>query len=294
MLSVYTRHSQDCKHFRDKLWRRCHCPKWIWGSHQGEFVRISAKTRLWDEAERLRHRMELTDTAPPEPETLPPTAPLPAAVALVPTPTAPPLGLAQKPRGRIEAAVEAIWRMRSAGKLAPDTISKLETIFRKQFLVWCGIAGLEYIDQIDLDALLTFRSTWKDGRLAKQKKQSRLIGFFWACVRRDYIIRNPSMGLGKIKVVQVPTDYFPRGEFQAIIDATYRYGDPRGGGIPIEDTRTRLRSLTLLMRWSGLRIRDAFTLERHPSARRQSLALPSQNRNACLRPATAFCGRGSA
>jgi integrase/recombinase XerD len=95
--------------------------------------------------------------------------------------------------------------------------------------------------------------------LAKQKKQSRLIGFFWACVRRDYIIKNPSMGLGRIKVVQVPTDYFPRDEFERIMDTTYVYGDPRGGYIPIEDTRTRLRALTLLMRWSGLRIRDAIT-----------------------------------
>ena len=246
MLSVYTRHSQDCKHVNDKLWHRCHCPKWIWGSHQGEFVRTSARTRLWDEAERLRHRMESPDTAPPEPESLPPTAPLPAAVALLPTPTTPPFGLAQKPRVRIEAAVEAYLADAISRELAAATISKLETIFRKQFLVWCGIAGLEYIDQIDLDALLNFRNTWKDGRLAKQKKQSRLIGFFWACVRRDYIVKNPSMGLGKIKVVQIPTDYFPRDEFKAIIDATYRYGDPRGGGIPVEHTRTRLRTLTLL------------------------------------------------
>ena len=39
--------------------------------------------------------------------------------------------------------------------------------------------------------------------------------------------------------------------------------DPRGGFIPIEDLRTRLRTMTLLMRWSGLRIRDAITFERH-------------------------------
>lgn len=30
MLSVYTRHAEDCKHYPDKLWRRCNCPKWIW------------------------------------------------------------------------------------------------------------------------------------------------------------------------------------------------------------------------------------------------------------------------
>ena len=90
-----------------------------------------------------------------------------------------------------------------------------------------------------------------------------MIGFFWACVRRGYITQNPALGLGKIKVVPIPTDYFSRDEFARIIDATYIYGDPRGGFIDVESTRARLRALTLLMRWSGLRIRNAITLERH-------------------------------
>ena len=47
-----------------------------------------------------------------------------------------------------------------------------------------------------------------------------------------------------------------------ILDATNIYADPRGGGIDVEHIRIRLRVLTLLMRWSGLRIRDAVTLEK--------------------------------
>jgi len=59
MQSVYTCHSADCKHYGDKLWRRCNCPKWIVGSsHDGEFYPLSAKTLLWDEAEQYRHRLE--------------------------------------------------------------------------------------------------------------------------------------------------------------------------------------------------------------------------------------------
>jgi integrase/recombinase XerD len=147
--------------------------------------------------------------------------------------------------------------------VAEATLDKLETIFRTQFLAWTQVQGFEYIDEIDLDALLNFRNTWSDKALAKQKKQSRVIGFFWACVRRRYLIENPALGLGKIKVAQIPTDYFPPDEFERILDATDVYGDPRGDFIPLEDLRTRLRAMTLLMRWSGLRIRDAITLERH-------------------------------
>lgn len=268
MLSVYTRHAEDCKHVNDKLWRRCNCPKWIWGSHNNEFVRLSARTRLWDDAERLRHQMEFPETVKPQPEILPPTAPLPSA-ALIQTPVtsitviqASQTAMVPAKRVTIHDAVKAYLADAVSRELAEDTLSKLERIFRKQFLTWCQIAGLEYLDQVNLDALINFRNTWKDGRLAKQKKQSRVIGFFWECVRRDYIIKNPALALSRIKVIHVPTDYFPRDEFDRIIDATYVYGDPRGGYIPVEDTRTRLRTLTLLMRWSGLRIRDAVTLER--------------------------------
>jgi integrase/recombinase XerD len=128
MLSVYTRHAEDCKHYRDKLWRRCNCPKWIWGSHNGEFVRMSARTRLWDDAERLRHQMEFPETTPPEPEILPPSAPLPPTVDLSPAPAAPQLGLAQKPRVTIKAAVNAYLADAVSRELAPSTISKLETM----------------------------------------------------------------------------------------------------------------------------------------------------------------------
>jgi integrase/recombinase XerD len=163
----------------------------------------------------------------------------------------------------VKKAVEAYLADAVGRNVSEATLEKLTTIFEKQFLPWTVAKGFEYIDEVELDALLNFRSTWKDGALAKQKKQSRVIGFFWACVRRRYLIENPALGLGRVKVVQVPTDYFPPDEFQRIVDATYIYGDPRGGYIPIEDTRTRLRTLTLLMRWSGLRIRDAILLERH-------------------------------
>jgi len=270
MLSVYTRHHPSCKNSGDKTWRRCNCPKWIWGSQNGQFIRQSAKTHSWEAAEELRRQLTEALTQPSRPTPEMPSNPVLAAPTSAQPRVAPRLAAEEitpaqhrKPRVTVENAVEAYLADARSRELESSTLSKLETIFRKQFLVWSRIEGIDYLDQIDLDTLLNFRNTWKDGKLAKQKKQSRLIGFFWACVRRGYIAQNPCMGLGKIKVVQIPTDYFPRDEFQRILDATYVYGDPRGGFIPIEDLRTRLRTMTLLMRWSGLRIRDAITFERH-------------------------------
>jgi len=269
MLTVYTRHHPGCKNASDKTWRRCNCPKWIWGSLNGKFLRQSARTHSWEVAEELRQQLIEGATQPSQPAadtqpTLIVTSPVPLQARVHPPDAAEEIDpvKSRKARVTIEKAVESYLADARSRELKPATLSKLETIFRKQFLAWTRVQGVDYLDQIDLDALLSFRSTWKDGGLAKQKKQDRLIGFFWACVRRGYISQNPTMGLGKIKVVQVPTDYFPREEFQKILDATHIYGDPRGGFIPVEDLRTRLRTMTLLMRWSGLRIRDAVTLER--------------------------------
>jgi len=57
MLSVYTRHHPNCKNAGDKTWRRCSCPKWIWGALNGKFMRQSAKTPRWEEAEELRRQL---------------------------------------------------------------------------------------------------------------------------------------------------------------------------------------------------------------------------------------------
>ncbi len=259
MLSVYTRHSSDCPRAGDGNWKRCRCPKWIWGSlPNGDFVRRSAKTRTWEQAEELRRELEAE--ALPSPGVL---AALPQSPAVEPQPlAASTLALPQKPRATIEFAVQRYLADAKSRDLEASTISKLTTIFRKQFLAWSQGEGFTYIDELDLDAMKNFRSTWEDGALAKSKKQDRVVGFFWSCVRRGYIVQNPCLELGKIKVNQVPTDYFPQDEFARIIDVTYVYGDPRGGFIPLEDLRLRLRVMTWLMRWSGLRIRDAVTLEK--------------------------------
>jgi integrase len=271
LLSVFTRHSTSCRFSRDRACRRCNCPKWVGGQVNGYYFRQSAKTRQWAEAEEVRLKLEealikgmspfgaavATDSAPP-PTPTPADPPPPASRAEVPEPRLP----KPRPRVTVTQAVDAYLADAVSRSVETSTLKKLETIFRKQFLAWTRVEGIEYLDELELDTLLNFRNTWEDGPLAKQKKQSRVIGFFWACVRRRYLTENPAIGLGKIKVVQIPTDYFPPDEFERIIAATYiRRGD-RGGG-DVKANQTRLRTMTLLMRWSGLRIRDAVTLERH-------------------------------
>jgi integrase len=68
-----------------------------------------------------------------------------------------------------------------------------------------------------------------------------------------------------------PTDYFTREEFSKILEATYKY--EYGGGNDCHFRKDRLKALVLLMRWSGLSIKDAVTLERMRVDEKGSLLL---------------------
>jgi integrase/recombinase XerD len=88
-----------------------------------------------------------------------------------------------------------------------------------------------------------------------------MTSFFAFCVRNELLRKNPMEALKKPKTPDtVPTDYFRPEEFAAILKATENYAF--GGGNDCHHRASRLRALTLLMRWSGLAILDATQLER--------------------------------
>jgi integrase/recombinase XerD len=60
MLSVKTRHYPPCPQTHINH-RKCRCPKWMNGTlPNGKFIRQSAKTRSWENAERKARMMETT------------------------------------------------------------------------------------------------------------------------------------------------------------------------------------------------------------------------------------------
>jgi integrase/recombinase XerD len=241
MLSVYSRHYPPCPS-DDINYKRCRCPKWINGrlGADGSFIRRSAKTRSWEKAEDFKRRLEEDYEAKQKGE-----------------------DEATRPEPAVQTIKDAVTRFLKSKRnenLAESTLDKLTTIFEKQFLGWANSARFINLTEITTADLEDFRDTWTDGPLAKKKKQERLIGFFYYCLRLGWIKSNPAVLLGRIRADGPPTDYFPASEFDKIIDSTYIY-QPRGW-LECRNQATRLRILTLLMRWSGLAIRDAVTLER--------------------------------
>ncbi|MDQ6759373.1 MAG: hypothetical protein M3Z32_05830 [Acidobacteriota bacterium] len=100
MLSVHTRHSTHCPKNDNINWKRCRCPNWINGTLNGQFIRKTAKTRSWEQAEELV-REEASSPKNIEPIT-------------------------------IEEAVQAYLIDAKARELRPATLYKLEIIFHTQ------------------------------------------------------------------------------------------------------------------------------------------------------------------
>jgi len=233
MLYVWTRHAEDgdgndCKYADDIYSRRCRCPKWLSGTLNGERYRKSAKTRSWEKAEELRKKLEES----PE----------------------------EVGRITVEQAVKEYLQTSKDTGNSDGTFIRKRFIFERSFVPWAAAAGHKFISDIKTPEYRAWRSTWGIGSLTANKRQSTVSGFFIWCVGQEWVKKNPVKEAGKIKTKQVPTQPFTRDQYQAILDATHRLQGDRWGNVGPH--ASRIRALTLLMRWSGLSIGDAWTLEK--------------------------------
>jgi integrase/recombinase XerD len=233
---LFTRHSRSCPHKADPQWKRCHCVRWVTYTFEGKQRRESTKARSWEKAQfyarELEHRYEriLAGDKPKPTE--------PATVA---------------------QAVTAYLEDKRAQQLQPSTLRKRMQWFEKDLLGWCQGHGLHYLSSLDLTHLRAWRAAWELGSLAAQKKQECVRQFFAFCVSSGWLRENPAKGLSKIKVAHRPTDYFTDEEMKKILSAA----EPTREECERYPSRApKLHALVLLMRWSGLAIRDAVTLER--------------------------------
>lgn len=164
---------------------------------------------------------------------------------------------------RLEKAVEKYITNCQDEGLSESTIREYRgTLTRMR--AYCESRAAFLLGDITGELLKDWRGTWKASGLleksTKNKVQRQVKTFFkFGCEQMKWfnINDNPALGLTTIKGDQrVPAVPFYDDQFQAILEATYVYQD--SGCDP--ETAIRLRALILLMRWSGLAIRDALTL----------------------------------
>ena len=131
MLTPYRRHHPGCVKRGDRYWKRCRCPMWVEGTVGGAYVRRSLKTKSWERAQAECNRLEeVRDPSPEKPR---------------------PVGVT------IPDAVRAYLQDAKDRGLRESTLSKLDTIFRKQFLTWAAKRRFSRLTDLDVGALRDFR-----------------------------------------------------------------------------------------------------------------------------------------
>jgi integrase/recombinase XerD len=125
---------------------------------------------------------------------------------------------------------------------------KQHTQFLARFGAWCQANNYQTIGEIDTEAIRDwFAAHPKHQASTRFTGRMKLSAFFNFCKRQKWIKEDPVKGLGKLIVRANQTDYLEPDELQQLL-------------AHIEETDTY--ALVLLMRWSGLRITDALSLER--------------------------------
>jgi len=115
------------------------------------------------------------------------------------------------------------------------------------------------IQSLTVNDLAKYREAWKMSPVTARKKLERLRTFFRFSIDRGWITKNPATVLKPPKGDFLPTLPFSKEEMEKVLLATEVYSKK---GIYGEDQKKRIKAFVLLLRYSGLRIRDAVTLTR--------------------------------
>lgn len=234
MLTIYRRHTRACPHRNQgRAYRRCKCPIWIDGFVGGVEVRQSLRLRDWQKANEKAREWEAQGKAEIEAEKPEPTT--------------------------VKAACDSFLSDAKARKLREPTLYKYRLLFR-QLQDFCEGAGVRFIEEIDLEFCRRFRESWKHNNFSALKTLERLKAFFRFCKESEWMKKDPARKLKKPQVKDLPTLPFDNEEMGKILAACdgYNAEHPTAGRLQA----LRVKALVLLLRYSGLRIRDAVTLER--------------------------------
>ncbi len=158
----------------------------------------------------------------------------------------------------VEDAVSRFLEDLAARHLTAATVGK-QKVLLSRLVAFAEEIGVKFISQLTSESMVRFRASWTDSPISALKKLERLRSFFRFCAGMKWVDENPVGMLKAPKFHQKPTLPFTGEEFERILAAVDKYPTKNSFGI---DNRARLRAFVLLLRYSGLRIRDAVCLRR--------------------------------
>ncbi|MGH9857282.1 MAG: tyrosine-type recombinase/integrase [Acidobacteriota bacterium] len=252
MLTLYRRHSQDCKHrSKGAGYTACRCPIWISGQTEaGQPLRESLKTRDWVRATRRLEALaaEEEDAAAPVAQRIAPAA-APMAQTIVPA----------LPALTIEQGLELYRADCRRRHLAPGSLKSYEVTFRA-FTRFAAAAGLRDVAELNLAVFTRFHSARQVTANTQRKEIVHLHAWRAFLAAHGYLAQQFSIAGPKEQGPE--TLPFEAGEVARLLAACDRISNPR-----LPDQINRLdqkfaRALLLLLLYAGLRISDVLQLKR--------------------------------
>lgn len=236
-VTIFVRHRADCPRGRDEFFKNCKCSKHLRWSSDGKQYRQSAKTRTWSIAEDRRRDVEAR-FAGGDPAR--PVEVIKLEARSVPT---------------IERAVELFLSDKRSQGLDIAVMKKYERELGR-FSWFMVKRSRDFPREIRLEDLTEFRATWKaayPSSTTRAKVQERLRAFLRYCYESELIDRVPK--LSPIRVDEAPTLPLSEVQYAKLLKVVPdEFPTPKA---------SRVHALIQLMRYSGLAIRDAVTLERN-------------------------------
>lgn len=233
LISIFVRHSKGCRYVGDEFCKRCNCRKHFRWTQNGKQYRRKAGTRSWAEAQENMERLAAQLSGRPAPKSTAGFS-LAEAIKLFRTDKET-QGVTETVKGKYERELD---RLRA----------------------FCEKHSVFTVQALTGESLIGYAATWPNlygSTMTRYQVQARLKHFLRFCLDHGWLERMPR--LTKIRVDSAPTLPLTDKEYAALLKA-----------IPVtfgehpypKDKPAKVRALIQLMRWTGLAIRDAVTLER--------------------------------
>lgn len=243
VITVFVRHSEDCKYKGDEFCRRCQCRKHFRWTQNGKQLRRKAGTRSWEEAEEIKRQLQ-DELAGRTPES--------RSGDNVRT---------------IAEAIELLIQDKKVQGVSDGVVGRYKSELGR-FQAYCENHNVLTVPRITRELITGYASTWEKTYGSSNTRagvRERLRSFLRYCYEAQWLERIPAVP--RVIADEAPTMPLTDDEYARVLAAIdiarpMRY-EERGNSRLLEpDTKARLRALIQLMRWSGLAIQDAVKLRR--------------------------------
>ena len=232
VITIFVRHSADCKYAADEFSRRCQCRKHFRWTQDGRQFRKMAGTRSWAEAEDNKRALadELAGGAD---------------------------SASNGPKS-IADAVDLFITDKTNQGLSADLLKKYG-LWLGRFRDYCESQRIYTVQGISRETITGFCADWPKvypSTYTRAKLRERYKSFLRYCYEAQWLARVPVWP--KVKIEEPPTLPLTAAEYKRLLEAVATVIKGREHDFWV----ARVRGLFQLMRWSGLAIMDALTLRR--------------------------------